>query len=341
MKFAIGYKPDDAGGFIELVRDYREHVAEVYFPWTGAASGRAAIGLRRGAVDWNAQARLEEDLIALREMGIRLDLLFNANCYGARAVSQSLENEVVSILRHVADVAGGADTVTTTSLAVARTVKTHFPRVEVRASVNMRIGTVQAMDYVAGLFDSYYVQRDAQRDLAHVRRLKAWTDARGKGLYMLANSGCLYCCPGQTFHDNMVAHDREIDETKNIEGWTPHVCWNLLRDPARRAAVLQATWVRPEDLHHYDDLFPVVKLATRMHDHPRMVVHAYVNRRHDGNLLDLFEPGFAPAFAPEMIDNRRFPADWFERTSTCGRRCEACCYCSDVLPSVLTRMEET
>jgi hypothetical protein len=138
----------------------------------------------------------------------------------------------------------------------------------------------------------------------------------------------------------MVAHDREIDEMKNIEGWTPHVCWNLLRDRARRVAVLQGTWVRPEDLRRYDDLFPVVKLATRMHDHPRMALHAYANRRHEGNLLDLFEPGFAPAFAPEMIDNRRFPADWFERTSTCGRRCEACSYCSDVMLGVLTRMEE-
>lgn len=341
MKFAIGYKAFDDGGMVDLVRDYRDCVAEVYFPWVGAASGRAALGLRRGAVDWNAQARLEEELVALREMGIRLDLLFNANCYGARAVSQSLENEVVSILGHLDDVAGGVDTVTTTSLAVARTVKKHFPRVEVRASVNMRIGTVQAMDYVAGLFDSYYVQRDVQRDLAHVRRLKSWADAHGKGLFMLANSGCLYCCPGQTFHDNMVAHDRAIDETKNIEGWTPHVCWNLLRDPARRAAVLQSTWVRPEDLRHYDDLFPVVKLATRMHDHPRMVIHAYANRRHDGNLLDLFEPGFAAAFAPEMIANDKFPADWFARTSTCGRRCEECSYCGDVLSRVVTRAEET
>ncbi len=339
MKFAVGYQPEEAGGFVALARDYREHVAEVYFAWVGAASGRAAVGVQRGATDWGAQARLEEDLAALRGMGIRLDLLFNANCYGARAVSRSLENEVISVLARIEDAVGGADVVTTTSLAVARTVRRHFPRVEVRASVNMRIGTPQAMEYVAGLFDSYHVQRDVQRDLAHIRRLKAWADARGKTLYMLANSGCLHGCPGQTFHDNMVAHDREIDEMKNIEGWTPHVCWNLLRDPAQRVAVLQGTWIRPEDLHRYDDLFPVVKLATRMHDHPRMVLHAYANRRHDGNLLDLLEPGFAPAFAPEIIANDRFPPDWFERTSTCGRRCESCRYCGDALARTRQRMD--
>ena len=337
MKFAIGYNPDGAD-FPDLVGDYREHVAEVYFPWVGAASGRAAIGLRRGAADWNAQTRLEEDLLALREMGVKLALLFNANCYGGRAISRSLENEVVSILDYLESLIGGADIVTTTSLAVARTVKKRFPRIEVRASVNMRIGTVQGMDYVSGLFDGYYIQRDVQRDLAHVRRLKAWADAHGKGLYMLANSGCLYCCPGQTFHDNMVAHESEIDETRNIEGWTPHVCWNLLHDRARRAALLQATWVRPEDLHHYDELFPVVKLATRMHDRPRMVIHAYAARKYEGNLLDLLEPGFGPAFAPEVVANEKFPADWFKRTSACGRRCESCRYCDDVLEKVLTRI---
>ena len=56
----------------------------------------------------------------MRAMGVRLDLLFNANCYGARAVSRALENEVLTLLAHLEDVAGGADTVTTTSLAVAR-----------------------------------------------------------------------------------------------------------------------------------------------------------------------------------------------------------------------------
>jgi len=169
--------------------------------------------------------------------------------------------------------------------------------------------------------------------------VKAWCQSNGKGLLMLANSGCLRFCPGQTFHDNMVAHDAEIDETVNIEGWTPHVCWNVYQDRARWPAILQATWVRPEDLHHYEGLVDVVKLATRMHSHPRMVLHAYANRQHEGNLLDLFEPGFGPIFAPYIIDNRRFPGDWFEHISTCDGRCDRCQYCQRVFERVLVRTE--
>jgi collagenase-like PrtC family protease len=337
MKFAVGYQlPREEGeSFVDLVRDYRQHVAEVYFAWVGQASGRAAVGAQHGATDWTAQQRMEEDLRVLREMGVRLDVLFNANCYGRHAASRHLEMTVGSILEHFEQTIGGADIVTTASPAVAHIVKKHFPRIEVRASVNMRIGTIEAMRYVSHLFDSYYIQRDVQRDVAHVREVKVWCERAGKGLCMLANSGCLRCCPAQSFHDNMVAHDAEIDETIRLEGWAPHLCWTLYKDRANWPAVLQSTWVRPEDLHHYEDLFAVVKLATRMHANPRLVLHAYSRGRYPGNLLDLTEPGFGPAFAPSVIDNSRFPADWFARTSTCDRRCDRCGYCAGVLETVL------
>jgi len=341
MKFAVGYQLPEGGheSFVDVVRDYVDHVGEVYFAWVGQASGRAAVGVQRGYVDWTAQQRLEDDLRALRQMGVKLDVLFNANCYGRLAVSRQLAGQVASVIEHLGETVGGVEAVTTTSLTVARTVKKHFPGVEVRASVNMRIGTVEAMRYVSDLFDAFYIQRDVQRDLAYVREVSAWCQANGKGLLMLANSGCLRFCPGQTFHDNMVAHDAEIDETVNIEGWTPHVCWNVYQDRARWPAILQATWVRPEDLHHYEGLVDVVKLATRMHSHPRMVLHAYANRQHEGNLLDLFEPGFGPIFAPYIIDNRRFPGDWFEHISTCDGRCDRCQYCQRVFERVLVRTE--
>ena len=251
MRFAVGYQlaetPAEAS-FVELVRDYRDHVAEVYFPWGDLASGRAALTSRRGCVNGSGQRQLEEDLRRLREMGVALDLLFNANCYGHLAVSEHLENQVGSIMAHLAEILDGpVETVTTTSLTVARTIRRHFPGVEIRASVNMRIGTVPGMQYVAGLFDSYCVQRDYNRDLPHLARLKKWADANGKKLTMLANSGCLAFCSGQTFHDNLVAHEALIDETRNLPGWTPTVCWHLLRQRENWPILLQATWIRPED----------------------------------------------------------------------------------------------
>jgi collagenase-like PrtC family protease len=341
MKFAVGYQlqeSDTEESFAELVRDFREHIAEVYFPWSNQPSGRSALTQRRGYTDWAAQQRMERELVAFRQMGLRLDLLFNANCYGGHAISQFLENQIASVLEHLEELVGGVDTVTTTSPFVARTLKEHFPKVEVRASVNMRIGTIKGMEYVADLFDGYYVQREYNRDLSYVRELRQWAEAHGKKLYLLANSGCLNFCSGQIFHDNLVAHETEVSETQNVPNWTPHVCWRYFKDRAHWPAVLQNSWIRPEDLHHYEPLFAVVKLATRMHARPRMVIQAYVERRFHGNVLDLFEPGFSPAFAPCVLDNDRFPADWFERTSTCGRRCDKCDYCAGVLEKIAVKL---
>lgn len=338
MKLSVGYQlPEETGGerFVDIVRDYTDHVAEVYFPWGSQPSGRAALNTRRGYVDWRAQADLEQELAELRALGIRLNLLFNANCYGARALGEHLEHETASVLDHLGDVCGGVDGITTTSLSIAHTVKRHYPDITVRASVNMRIGTAHAMQYVAHLFDEYCVQRDLNRELERLRELRDWADRNGKKISMLVNSGCLAHCSGQVFHDNLVAHEQEIDETRNTEGWLPVLCQHLMRDPANWPLILKATWVRPEDVHHYDGLIDTIKLATRMHDRPRLVIAAYANRRYRGNLLNLLEPSHAVALAPAWVDNDAFPDDWFEHVTACARRCTECTWCEQTWQQVL------
>lgn len=336
MKFAIGYQHREEGEpFSAIVADYRDRIGEVYFPWVGQPSGCPLLGYGAEKTPEDVRLTLESELQAFRAMGVKLDLLLNANCYGARAVSVDLADEVVSVIEYLGELGCAPDIVTTTSLMIARTIKRHFPEIEVRASVNMRIGTTQAMGYVADLFDSFYLQRDLQRDLGHVRKVRAWCDRHGKKLCLLANSGCLRFCPGQTFHDNLIAHSAEAEERENLPDWNPHVCWNLYRDPVNFVEILRSTWIRPEDLHLYEGLIDTAKLATRQHAHPRMVVGAYAEGRFRGNLLDLLEPGFAPAFAPHVIDNAAFPADWAERTSRCSGDCAACSYCREVLAQVL------
>ncbi|MBC7321190.1 hypothetical protein H5T89_11175 [bacterium] len=343
MKFAVGYQLYEEEGeesFLSIVKDYKEHIAEVYFPWGDFPSGRAVLSNRRGYVNWEAQDILVKDLLAFRSFGIKLDLLFNANCYGSYAISRYLENQIISILDYLEEKVGGIDIVTTTSPFIAYIVKKYFPKIETRASVNMQIGTIEGMKYLEEFFDSFHVKREFNRNISYLEELKRWADRSGKNLYILVNSGCLYSCSGQIFHDNIVAHDKEIDEIVNVTEWTPYICRNYLRNPSNWYSVLQGTWIRPEDLHNYEGLFSVVKLATRMHSRPRLVLNAYINRNYYGNLLDLFEPGLSSIFFPYIIDNKKFPEDWFHRTSACDRKCDRCNYCKDVLKEVLFSIKE-
>ncbi|MFH1904105.1 MAG: hypothetical protein ABIK53_01070 [bacterium] len=341
MKYAIGYQlpEEEEEPIVDVVCDFHEHIEEVYFPWLDIPTCRASLTSCRGYVNWEGQERLEHDLKKFRQLGIKLDILFNANCYGKYSVSQYLANLVCSILEHLGETVGGVDIVTTTSPAIAHVIKQNFKNIEVRASVNMRIGTVKGMEYISHLFDSFYLQREFNRDFERIKELKEWTDHNGKKLLMLANSGCLNFCSGQVFHDNLVAHETEIDETINIPEWTLHVCWNYFKNRGNWLAILQGSWVRPEDIHYYEPYFPIIKLATRMHSHPRMVVQSYIERKFYGNLLDLLEPGFASAFVPYILDNVKFPESWFTKTSNCKKDCHKCEYCNYVFEQVLTKME--
>ncbi len=337
MRFAIGYQLPTAQEepFSALCERYREHIAEVYFAWADMPSGRSPISTREGYTDWSGIRRMTEDLLRIKRLGIRLDLLFNANCYGADAISYELRNRVCSVIDYLGNEVGGVDVVTTTSPFIADTVKKLYPHIEVRASVNLGIGTPKAMSYDADLFDSFYLQREYNRDFAAIKAARAWCDANGKKLYMLANSGCLNFCTSHIFHDNMVAHEQQIGKTRNVDDFIPYTCWRYLKDREHWHVVLQGSWVRPEDISRYEDFFPVVKLATRMHSSPEMVLDAYVRGSFYGNLPDLFEPSFSRAFAPFVLDNSRIPADFFRATSQCAKNCTECDYCKQVFENAL------
>lgn len=246
MKLAVGLpvlaEVHDSG-FLESVAEFRDEIGEVYFAWIGEPSGRSVSSGTGGRVDPTAQQCLESDLRALREMGLRLDLLCNANCYGPGAASTRLADHITSLVDHLLG-AAGLDTVTTASPFIAAVIKRAFPELKTRASVNMRIGTVEGMRYLADIFDSFHLQREYNRDRERIAEVAQWCRRNGKTLCLLANSGCLYSCSGQTFHDNLVAHE---GEWLGPQGRHPGFAQGLdgATDVPRAYWSASASWTRP------------------------------------------------------------------------------------------------
>ena len=329
MKFAVGYQPFLAGElFCEMIADYREAVGEVYFSIPGDPSGRTEPERTPELLD-----QLACELAEIRKAGIALDLLLNANCYGDDAVSEKFARNITDTLDKLGKAGLLPEIVTTTSPFAAHTVKKNFPGVELRASVNMRLDSTLAMEYLADSFDSFYLRRDRQRDLATVRQASEWCRAHGKKLGILANSGCLRNCPYQTFHDNLVAHDAGVRQNSNLPDFLPHLCWKRLQTSENLGDFLRASWIRPEDVSLYAPYVDFVKLATRRHASVRMVVSAYASGRFDGNVLNLTEPCFAGAFAPYILDNRELTFD--DLPGRCADDCRHCGKCEQVLEKAL------
>lgn len=333
MKFTVGYPVLEMDGptLLDVVTEFRQHIAEVYFAWPGVASGRAP------ASDESAE-RLRSDLPALRSMGIGLNLLFNASCHGAEAFTRELAARITGIIEQAQAVAE-ITAITTMSPLIAQVVKKRFPTISVRASVNMRLGTVRALEYVAHIFDGFVMQREYNRDPARMSELKAWCAREGKSMQILANSGCLSWCAVQSFHDNLVAHEAEVDGSRCFAGPIPGSCWEQYRNPEKWTRFLANTWIRPEDARRYEPWVSELKLATRMHANLRRVVRAYVQGRFAGNLADLLEPGHGRMFAPYVFDNRRFPADWFDRITAPMTDEQLRLYCGEVAQRVMVNTD--
>jgi hypothetical protein len=303
MKFSVGYRVQSSDVLVDEIIKRKDDIYEVYCSWGAFPSGRNDQTRSQGLTPWEAQSKQIQDLDRLAKSGLKLNLLFNANCYGEKAQSRALFNEIGETLDYASKF--NLTSVTTTSPLIAKFVKQNFERIDVRASVNMKIGTVHGLDYVKEYFDSFYVQREKNRDFTALKQLRKWCDDNGKEMYLLANSGCLNDCSFHTFHDNLVAHEKEISKMDN--GYVfESGCKKYLSKEENREWLLSGTsYIRPEDVYLYEGLVPSMKLATRVHNNPVKILRAYIdNAKYVGNLLELLEPDHSGTIYPYVLENK-------------------------------------
>ena len=312
MKFLVGYQQKSFSGLVEEIINQRKNVAEVYFSWGDFPNGRNSQSLQFNKTPWEAQEKQEEDISIISQAGIPLNLLFNAMCYGRHSQSRAFFERIGETVDYLSS-NYNLTSVTTTSPLIAKFLKQNFKELDIRASVNMGIGTTEGMDYVKDYFDSFYAARELNRNFEELNKLKNWCDANGKKLYGLANSGCLNNCSAHTFHDNLVAHEAEISEMDNgfaFEG----ICGKYLTDSKNRKALLDNTsYIRPEDIEYYEDIFSGLKLATRVSPNPKKILMAYINQKHSGSILDLLEPNHTGLIYPYLLENKNIISEISDR----------------------------
>ena len=321
MKYQVGHQDNRA--LIDYVLRHSGRISEVYFPWGDFATGRGIIQSE------TVKKNLAADLKRFSGAGLRLWLLLNGNCYGFRALSRSFFQKLgdtVDYLRNEYSIAG----VTTASPLIARFLRKNFAGLEIRASVNMEIGTPEGVEYLEDYFDSFYLKREYNYNRDVLTRMRDFCHERGKKMFLIANSGCLNFCSARTFHDNLVAHQHEIGEMDNAFEFQGECSVFLKKGDHRRELLSKSNFIRPEDVPLYEDLCDGMKLATRTNHNPLAVVSAYCSGRWHGNLLDLTEPAHSELLLPEILSSRRFPPDYAEKRMTCSRDCRNCRYCRQI-----------
>ena len=194
MKFMAGYQMRPTEDFLAEIIRQKEHIHEIYFSWGSFASGRGTMFAAEGLTEWEAQSRQAADLQCLADSGIALNLLFNGNCYGRDSQSRAFFNRIGLTVDSIASRFGLSSVttaVTTASPLIAKFIKNNFPELKVRASVNMGIGSVQGMEYIADYFDEFYLAREKNRDLNTILTMRAWCKENGKNLFALPTAVAL------------------------------------------------------------------------------------------------------------------------------------------------------
>ena len=335
-KFAFGYYFGKRSGFSfrDLAEQYAPFLQEVYFPWPGLLSAREITGdpapLRKQVID---------DMRFCRSKGMKLDLLINATCYGDKAFTEAQRLDYFANIKEMAKAGILPEIITTTSPYIATITKKINADIDRRASVNMRLNSTLAMEYVSESFDSFYLCRDLQRDLPTVKMFAEWGKKNGKKICMLANSGCLRYCPWQTFHETLLAHDfPHIQDELKVVNLPATLCVGIA-ESKQYEEILRASWIRPEDLHRYEPYVSVFKLSTREADRPDLILKAYTSGKYDGDLLLILDPGFSYFIRPKIFDNKAFPKEWSEGkiAGKCAIDCTHCGKCSDVMKLILKR----
>ena len=160
MKFQVGYHNDRK--FVDYLLKHAEMVSELYFPASGFATGRG--------VHCDSE-QMYSDLARFQETGFRFCLLLNGNCYGAAGLSTGFFDRIGNVVSGVKEKFGLA-AVTTTSPVIAEFLKKEFPALDIRASVNMEIGTPDGVEYLLENFDSFYLKREYNYDLKQLQRMR-------------------------------------------------------------------------------------------------------------------------------------------------------------------------
>lgn len=335
-KFAFGYffGKRNAFSFRDLAEQYAPYLKEVYFPWPGMLSAGELEGdpipLRKTLID---------DLKFCRSKGLSLDLLVNATCYGDISFTPAQRTDYYDLLKELSSHGLMPEIVTTTSPYIAKITKKYDGSVDRRASVNMRLNSTLAMEYVMDEFDSFYVGRDVQRDLPTMKLFSEWSGKTGRKICMLANSGCLRFCPWQTFHETLLSHNFKHALPELVKLNMPStLCSGLIADK-QVEEILRGSWIRPEDLHRYEPYVSVIKLSTREANRPDLILKAYTSGTFDGDLIQILDPNYSFLVHPYIFDNKAFPKEWSEGgiAGQCANDCTHCGKCAEVLKLVYKR----
>ena len=281
MKFSVACNFDDQ--LLEGLRPYP--VYEIYGKLTSDYFGGGRPSFYLPEVNREQLARYVRKT---HVNGISFNYLLNASAMGNLEYSREGQREIDEMLGWLEDI--GVDSVTVANVFFLRLIKRRHPRLRVRISSHrfsdnarkVRFWVENGADYI--VVSEVNIHREFEALKAMQRA------AGGVELQLIVNNWCRQDCAIAGNHAVSLSAASQSGSRGFPLDYCSIVCNNIrLREPVN---YLRANWIRPEDLHLYEELgyhnFKIVERNT-----PTQIlierVKSYAAGRHEGNLLDLVQ----------------------------------------------------
>jgi collagenase-like PrtC family protease len=284
MKLSVGYSFQP--GLLRRLAAFPE-VAEVYAQRGNEVTGGGRSGYTLPSVSKRGLVRAVDEA---HRHGIAFNYLLNGASLGGIEQTRAGQRRIRATIEELGDI--GVDALTVASPLLARIIRTRYPRFSIRASAFAMVDSpVKARQWEDLGADTLCVSAIAcNRDFGLLERIRKAVSCE---LQLIANATCLLRCAYEPTHMQLLSDSsRKGDPTGGfcLDYCILHCSRKRLQDPAH---YIRAAWIRPEDLHVYEELgYSYFKILERSCPAELMLkrVEAYVKRSFEGNLLELAGP---------------------------------------------------
>jgi len=254
----------------------------------GKLEGDAAGGGRASNISVPiTRKKLAEEIKRIHSRGLRFNYLLNATCADNLELTRSMQNELARLVDWLVEI--GVDGVTVSLPYMLEYVRRRAPRFFLTVSTMAHVDSPEkARSWESAGADKITLDEvTVNRNFARLEAIRAAVRCK---LQLIVNNNCLHDCPFTIAHAAAGSHASQSGHSTKgftLDFYRMYCLYTRLSDPAQ---FIRGDWIRPEDLHIYEDIgIDNIKLVSRGMSTAAMrrIVAAYTCRRYEGNFMDI------------------------------------------------------
>lgn len=222
--------------------------------------------------------------------GLTFNYLINPLCMGQSELDPDEGSAIRNTIHRLYDM--GVREFTINSPSLIKYVKKEFSDVKVTLGLYAYPVNIQQIEYWRNWgVDEITLDHGFNRNFDKLRKLMTFYKDSDFAMRVIANNFCLRECPFRLNHGGFVGHSDP--KAMSMDYSLINCEYRKISNPK---AMITAEWIRPEDVHYYEELAEEtgyknfsLKLVER--NAPTVfierVIRAYCSESYDGNLLDI------------------------------------------------------